>query len=95
MYVNNLVIEITRRCNLKCSHCLRGDVEKIDISDEVLDATFSGISHVDTLTITGGEPGLALDRIEQIINHIHFKSIVVDEIYMVSNLRKYDTSSLT
>lgn len=32
MYIsdaNNVVIEITRRCNMCCAHCLRGDAEKL------------------------------------------------------------------
>lgn len=29
IYVNYLAIEVTRRCNMKCNHCLRGDAQKL------------------------------------------------------------------
>lgn len=28
---NNVFIEVTRRCNMCCAHCLRGDAESIDV----------------------------------------------------------------
>lgn len=36
IYVNYLAIEVTRRCNMKCEHCLRGDAQNLDISTAVL-----------------------------------------------------------
>lgn len=36
IYVNYLAIEVTRRCNMKCNHCLRGDAQNLDISTAVL-----------------------------------------------------------
>ena len=32
IYVESLVIEVTRRCNMRCEHCLRGDAQNLDIS---------------------------------------------------------------
>ena len=32
--VNSLVIEVTRRCNMRCNHCIRGDAQNCDISIE-------------------------------------------------------------
>ena len=34
MYISSacdVVIEITRRCNMCCAHCLRGDAEAVDM----------------------------------------------------------------
>ena len=31
LYIKNLCIEITRRCNMRCAHCMRGDAEPVDI----------------------------------------------------------------
>ena len=45
IYVNYLAIEVTRRCNMKCNHCLRGDAQNLDISTAVL----SGIASISTL----------------------------------------------
>ena len=27
--VNDLMVEVTRRCNLTCEHCLRGDARDV------------------------------------------------------------------
>ena len=32
LYIKNLCIEITRRCNMRCAHCMRGNAEAVDIS---------------------------------------------------------------
>lgn len=29
--LESLVVEITRRCNMKCPHCLRGNAQRVDI----------------------------------------------------------------
>lgn len=31
-YVSSLIIEITRRCNMACEHCLRGNAQNLDIT---------------------------------------------------------------
>lgn len=44
---NDLTIELTRRCNMACGHCLRGDTENVDLTgmdiDSVLDQEDSSI----------------------------------------------------
>ena len=35
-----LGIELTRRCNERCKHCLRGPAEPVDLSKDVIDALF-------------------------------------------------------
>ena len=45
---NNLALEVTRRCNLRCKHCMRGEPQDLDMSDEVLDKVinqFSSLYH--------------------------------------------------
>lgn len=43
IYVNYLAIEVTRRCNMKCNHCLRGDAQNLDISTAVLSGIASSV----------------------------------------------------
>lgn len=38
VYFDSLAVEATRRCNMHCAHCLRGEAENKDISYEVMDA---------------------------------------------------------
>ncbi len=56
--IDNLVIEITRRCNMCCDHCLRGDAQDMNIQFETLRSLFSRVKHVNEITFTGGEPSL-------------------------------------
>lgn len=42
--VDSLILEITRRCNMKCLHCLRGESENLDMSIKMVDAVFSQIN---------------------------------------------------
>ncbi len=37
MRVYSLILEVTRRCNMCCAHCLRGDAEDIDMEKETVD----------------------------------------------------------
>ena len=38
-----LAIEVTRRCNMQCSHCMRGHAENHTISKEVVDRLFDEV----------------------------------------------------
>ena len=44
--VENLAIELTRKCNLKCNHCMRGNAENKEMSNETLDRIFEEISTI-------------------------------------------------
>lgn len=97
--INNLTFEITRRCNMTCKHCLRGDSQNIDISEEIIDKTLSQIYKIDYLLFTGGEPSLYPKAIEWVINGLikyniklkYFGVIINGKVYsqeFVDNLNK-------
>ena len=67
-YVQNLAMNITDNCNLECAHCLRGERCNRNMSDDVIEATLSEVKGVGNLAINGGEPTLAIDRIENIVD---------------------------
>ena len=54
----NLAIEVTRKCNMHCAHCMRGDAQNADISEGKLSKFLSQVNFIGSLTITGGEPTL-------------------------------------
>lgn len=85
MMIYNLIYEITRRCNIKCEHCLRGPAQKVDMSDAVIDRSLEGVSSISTITFTGGEPSLAVDRIRYILSAVKKRGIYVDSFYAVTN----------
>ena len=41
IYIQNLGMIVTEKCNLNCAHCLRGKCSDKVMSDEVIDATLS------------------------------------------------------
>ena len=87
MYIDNVVIEITRRCNMACLHCLRGEPEARSISDKIINRFFLHLrgDSIGTLTITGGEPSLAPSRIQAIVQAIRWSGVEVNSFYMVTN----------
>lgn len=83
--IDNLTLEVTRFCNLECIHCLRGDSEKKFISDETIDNLMKNINSINLLTITGGEPLIALKQIYQLIESIKSNNIKVENIQLITN----------
>lgn len=85
MYVGELMLEVTRKCNLKCEHCLRGNAQNKSMTTEVINAVFRNIKSVDNLIIGGGEPSLAVDVIDQIYQHIIWNDVTIENIFIVTN----------
>lgn len=82
---DSLVIEITRRCNMGCAHCMRGEAQNMDISEEVIDATLSKVDSISSLTLTGGEPSLNIPAIRYIAKKIEKLNIPLGSAYIVTN----------
>ena len=65
MRLEDLVLVSTHRCNMSCDHCLRGWAENQDMHfDIALDAIRTLKPR--KLTITGGEPTLRMDLLEEV-----------------------------
>lgn len=89
--LQNLAIELTKRCNLDCAHCLKGKSQKVDISKETIDNIFSQIDSIGRLFLTGGEPTLASDALENIIESIKKYNVSIAEWGMDTNGTMYST----
>jgi len=84
--IKNVSIEVTRRCNEKCSHCMRGEAENIDIKKEYIDKLLDEPNIIIAdLNFSGGEPTLASDLIIYTIQKIIAKKIPVLSIQMTTN----------
>lgn len=86
--VDTVVIEITRRCNMCCAHCLRGDAENVDINSKYVDAFFNSFkdgAFISTITFTGGEISLNIPAIRYILEVVKKRGISVGSFYMVTN----------
>lgn len=83
----NLTFEVTRRCNICCEHCMRGDPQNIEITKEIVDEVLDNnkIVSIENLAFSGGEPTLNEDIIVYIIDKIIDNDIDVNNISMVTN----------
>ena len=83
--VHSLEISITRRCNLSCEHCLRGDAQNIDIKNDYIEKLFSFVGEVHTLFVTGGEPSLNIPAFQYIIDSAIRNRVVIDHVNITTN----------
>lgn len=83
--VDYLNIEVTRKCNERCEHCLRGEAQDINITPEIYYNLFKNITAITNLLITGGEPTLNADGIINILDYIMAKQITVYRFTMYTN----------
>ena len=92
--IQNLGLIVTEKCNLNCAHCLRGGCSDKVMSDEVIKATLDQFEFIGNLTICGGEPTLALDRVEKIFNYIAENKIFVGNVSFTINGTIYSSEFL-
>jgi len=78
---DNLVLEVTRKCNMNCAHCLRGNAEDKDISFDLIDILLDNIDSINMITFTGGEPSLNVKALkyfrEQVIKREIFEEVFI------------------
>lgn len=65
-----LFIENTRKCNLQCPHCLKGDSQNISMSTELIDTVFSNVIDCERITFGSGESLLEMDCIDYFVDKI-------------------------
>lgn len=84
----DLTIEVTRRCNMHCAHCLRGEPQNLDISKETIEKIISKTAGIGCLTFTGGEPALNIKAIKQTLTLCKAYQVPVYSFYVVTNGKK-------
>lgn len=87
MYINDLVIETTRRCNMNCGHCLRGNAQNKHMKDEYLYEFLKQVDYVGSVAFSGGEPTLpsgmkVIERFMEICNELNVR---VGNFYIATN----------
>jgi len=87
MEIRNLILEVTRRCNMSCEHCLRGDAENLDLKKEYVDTLLDQLDGgwISSVTFTGGEPSLNVPIIEYFLNEIIRRNIGLGFFYIATN----------
>lgn len=82
---NQLAVEITRRCNMACGHCLRGDAENVDLTGMDIDSVLDQAEAIGRLIITGGEPVMNLRAIQHLSNGIARRGIPLMRVQIITN----------
>lgn len=85
--LHDLAIETTRRCNMHCAHCMRGESQNVDLTPDIIDVFFDNneFERIDHICFSGGEPTLNPSIIIYTIDKIIRENINVCEIAMVTN----------
>jgi len=87
MNIDQLIIEVTRRCNLSCEHCLRGRAQSKDIDPEMIlkFLKINNIRYISSLTFSGGEPCMNPSAIKIITDYLVKENIGLESFYMATN----------
>jgi len=87
MQIDQLAVEITRKCNMRCPHCLRGDAQNINIDPFLFEKFISlnEITYIGSLLITGGEPFLNYPVMTKISKYLKRNKIRLGGFYLATN----------
>ena len=83
--VQDLCLELTRKCNLHCDHCMRGDSENFEMSEETMNRIFEDIDECIGLQFIGGEVSLAVDGLQKLIGVILKKCPNIHSVLYFTN----------
>ncbi len=85
MDISELIIEVTRKCNMACGHCLRGCSQNVDINNQYITDVLEKIDNISSITFTGGEPMLNVPAITHFIKECKRLRITVGYFYIATN----------
>lgn len=94
VYIQNLCMIVTNKCNLDCGHCLRGCKNGNNMTKDVIEATLNQTIGIENLCICGGEPTLALDVLEYIFSYIIDNKIFLEGVSITINGTNYSLEFL-
>lgn len=85
MILDSLVLEVTRRCNMRCDHCLRGEAQNMDMTERVVRRSLKGVRRISHVTFTGGEPTLNVPIIRYFMRQLKSRNIELGSFYIATN----------
>ena len=83
--IDNLILEVGRKCNMNCPHCLRGNAEDVTLCFDDAKKAIDEVDSIGQITFTGGEPFLYPDLILNIIDYIMENKKEVYGFYVATN----------
>ena len=81
----NFIVELSRKCNLYCSHCCRGDTQKRVIDFYKLKHFLKHVNYIHCLHIGGGEPSIVKDQLEKLYKLLLNCNTKIGSVYVVTN----------
>lgn len=78
-------LEITGKCNLNCPHCLNNGSQDYEISTEVIDRLLDFSDKFEELHFTGGEPTLALNKMDYFLEESKKRNIKIYSLNIMTN----------
>lgn len=70
---------------MACAHCLRGDAQAEDVTNEIIDKTLENVNSIGSLVFTGGEPSLNVDAMRYALRKCKANKIFVSSFFVVTN----------
>ena len=95
LVLSSIVVEVTRRCNMCCAHCMRGDAQNADLDVDRLRVFLKDVAAIGSITFTGGEPTLNVQAIMDTLNICREYGISVNSFYVVTNGKTIPNEFLT
>ena len=83
--LSEFVIDVTRRCNMACEHCLRGEAEDMDLNLDFARKALEGIRSIDEIVFTGGEPSLNVPCMEALLRICKESGLRVNSFFLATN----------
>ena len=85
--MKRFTIEVTRKCNLSCKWCCKGDPEPVDLSFAHIDKCFDELAdvYIFELRISGGEPFCNPDACIYIIDEVIRRNLKVGTVRIFHN----------
>lgn len=80
-----LEIVASKKCNLACEHCMRGDAKNEEISKETYDAIFEKVSVIENLNLGGGEISLSPVIIANLVDSLEENNVIVNSFAVTTN----------
>ncbi|MDR1169257.1 MAG: 4Fe-4S cluster-binding domain-containing protein [Prevotellaceae bacterium] len=85
MKINELYVELTRRCNLRCAHCFYGEAQDAVMNNDTLEMTFQVFKEMEWLVAGGGEPFLNFNGVKRMIWKVMKNKIRVNNFFIATN----------
>ena len=79
---------------MNCAHCMRGDAQNVDMSNDCIDILLSQTSRIENLLFTGGEPALVIEKMQYFLDVCKKNNIYIQHLKIVSN-GKFDYKPFT